>query len=117
MARHHKSATAIAALNDELRRTGTGGSRYITAGVHAQGPEFLVRVIGEVAAFDRFDADNDPYGEHDFGCVTVLGHKVFWKIDYYDPSLEAGSEDPADPAPRYFKWVASDRACRPGCRP
>jgi hypothetical protein len=20
-------------------------------------------------------------------------------------------------APRYFKWVASDRACRPGCRP
>ncbi|MCB1420197.1 MAG: DUF3768 domain-containing protein, partial [Notoacmeibacter sp.] len=23
--------------------------------------------------------------------------KVFWKIDYYDPSLTRGSEDPADP--------------------
>jgi hypothetical protein len=23
---------------------------------------------------------------------------VFWKVDYYDPKGEAGSEDPADPA-------------------
>jgi hypothetical protein len=23
---------------------------------------------------------------------------VFWKIDYYDKAMEAGSEDPADPS-------------------
>jgi hypothetical protein len=29
--------------------------------------------------------------------VEISGERVFWKIDYYDKSLEYGSEDPADP--------------------
>jgi len=98
MAHHQVSASRIAELNDEFRHRGTGGSRYITAGIHAKGPAFLIRAIAEVAAFDSFNADCDPYGHHDFGCVTVEGQKVFWKVDYYDRDMEYGSEDPSDPS-------------------
>ena len=42
--------------------------------------------------------DNDPHGEHDFGSFELCGRKLFWKIEYYDPDLQHGSEDPADPA-------------------
>ncbi len=48
--------------------------------------------------FEDFTADNDPYGEHDFGAFQLGGEKLFWKIDYYDLALEMGSPDPADPA-------------------
>ena len=37
-------------------------------------------------------------GEHDFGSFTVGEEQLFWKIDYYDLSLEFGSNDPADPS-------------------
>lgn len=50
-----------------------------------------------VRSFDSFDADNDPYREHDFGAFDFHGEKVFWKIDYYAPDLASGAEDPADP--------------------
>lgn len=53
--------------------------------------------ISKVATFDDFSADNDPHGEHDFGTFEFAGEHFFWKIDYYEPSLEYGSEDPADP--------------------
>jgi hypothetical protein len=49
-----------------------------------------------VAGFDRFTPDNDPHGEHDFGEFELCSRKFFWKIDYYDPQCELGSEDPAD---------------------
>ena len=45
-----------------------------------------------------FTTENDPYGEHDFGSVTIDGTNLFWKIDYYDLSLQYGSSDPSDPA-------------------
>jgi hypothetical protein len=45
----------------------------------------------------EFTDDNDPYGEHDFGSFGLCNRKFFWKIDYYDPQLEYGSEDPTDP--------------------
>ena len=51
----------------------------------------------EVARFDRFTSDNDPYGEHDFGSFELVGRKFFWKLDYYDPTMAFGSEDPSDP--------------------
>jgi hypothetical protein len=28
----------------------------------------------------------------------MVGRKLFWKIDYYDPDQQFGSEDPADPS-------------------
>ena len=88
----------IRELNDQFRRTGQGGRIYITRGIMAL-PEYqMLNVIEAVRAFDGFNPRNDPHGEHDFGAVTIEGHKVFWKIDYYAPDMEHGSGDPADPA-------------------
>jgi hypothetical protein len=51
----------------------------------------------KVATFGEFTGDNDPYGEHDFGYFELVNRTFYWKIDYYDPKCEFGSEDPADP--------------------
>ena len=53
-------------------------------------------LLSALAAYDRFDADNDPHGERDFGDLTLCGTDLFWKIDYYDQGLKFGSDDPAD---------------------
>ena len=98
MAHIQVAATRLADLNDEFRRRGTGGSRYITAGILDKGPAFIARAIAEVAAFNSFDADNNPFGNHDFGCVTVEGKKVFWKVEYFDRDMKYGSKDPSDPS-------------------
>jgi hypothetical protein len=66
-------------------------------GIAALGDEMMLRVDQAVRAFDAFSADNDPYGEHDFGTVQVEGHTVMFKIDYYDLDLQYASPDPADP--------------------
>jgi len=68
----------------------------MTAGVIALGQEHQLKILDAVARFDRFDEDNDPYGEHDFGAVEVEGERLFFKIDYYDQSPLAHSPDPAD---------------------
>lgn len=90
-------ADEIRELNDDFRRTLTGGRLVITAGVQAFGPHRLLQLLRCVRTFDAFDQDNDPHGEHDFGAFTEGGDRFFWKIDYYDTKLEFGSEDPADP--------------------
>ena len=54
--------------------------------------------LQKAATFDEFNEDNDPYGEHDFGSFDLCGRKFFWKIEYYDRTMEYGSEDPSDPA-------------------
>ena len=47
--------------------------------------------------FDKFDSDNDPHREHDFGSFEIDGETYFFKIDYYALDMDGGSEDPADP--------------------
>jgi len=84
-------------LNDQLRRSLTGGELVITAGVIDLGAKRPMAILTAMAAFDGFDPDNDPYGEHDFGALTVEGTRVFFKIDYLDRSLTGHSPDPADP--------------------
>lgn len=88
----------IRELNDALRIYSKGGEVYLTHGVSAKGEDFVARAFRAVADFDGFDEGNDPYGEHDFGAVTVDGERVFFKVDCYDRNKEYGSEDPADPA-------------------
>ncbi len=46
----------------------------------------------------RNTKDNDPHHEHDFGNFELDGVTYFFKLDYYTPDMEGGSEDPADPA-------------------
>ena len=87
----------ICALNDELRQHGRGGKVMITSGVLALGTRLQARIVEQIAAFEGWDADNDPYAEHDFGMIEVEGTEIFFKIDYYDSNMEFGSEDPADP--------------------
>ena len=85
-------------LNDQLRRTFAGGRVMLTAGVNALGVATKATVLQAIQAFDGFDEDNDPHGEHDFVSVEIAGEIYFAKIDYYAPGLEHGSEDPSDPA-------------------
>jgi hypothetical protein len=94
----------IRALNDALRaRVGfvfcgnAPGRIFITRGIAALSPPEQAQIAARVRDFDDFSEDNDPHGEHDFGAFDFDGRRIFWKIDYYDPSLERGSEDPADP--------------------
>lgn len=88
---------SIRALNDVLRATMTSGLVVTTSGVADMPAEQRVRLVQEVQAFDNFSEDNDPHGEHDFGSIKLDSETFFWKIDYYDNSLEIGSPDPADP--------------------
>ena len=97
----------IAAQNDRFRRDGAAsglpGAVIATAGVAALPSPLPIILLAKVRAFNDFNKDNDPYGEHDFGSVELLGAgKVFWKIDYYaDEAMEYGSDDPTDPAKTY----------------
>lgn len=88
----------IRALNDRLRTTFCFGGYIVeTPGIRAL-PEADQSAIREkVQTFNEFTEDNDPHGERDFGAFSHGGKRVFWKIDYYDPTLQHGSEDPSDP--------------------
>src|SRR5262245_28752893 len=92
-----KTSAKIRDLNDKLRTTFNGGRVLTTR--HVDGlPDFTKSVLFQaIRAFDTFTDDNDPYGEHDLGRVEVNGEGYFWKIDYYAPDMQHGSEDPADP--------------------
>ncbi|MBB3952804.1 DUF3768 domain-containing protein [Aureimonas jatrophae] len=88
----------MAALNDALRRTFTGGQVVLTRGVADLAPLDRLAVLDAVRGFDAFTSGCDPYGEHDFGAVEHGGERYFWRIDAYDRSYTYASPDPADPA-------------------
>ncbi len=90
-------AKRIAALNDRFRQTYWGGKVMTTCGVNELSEDITARLFRAVSEFDRFNWRNDPHGEHDFGKVIIDGQKFFWKIDYYNNTMDAGSEDPANP--------------------
>jgi hypothetical protein len=89
---------AIAALNDRLRTTGTGGRVVASAGLNGRGKAYVALALTAVATFTAFDRENDPYGERDAAMLDVGRDSVLFKIDYYDLSLTAHSPNPADPA-------------------
>ncbi len=89
---------AIRDLNDAFRRTFVGGRVVQTSGVMELSTDVRAKMVRNVSTFDAFNADNDPHSEHDFGAFEVAGQKFFFKIDYYDKTLEFGSPNPADPA-------------------
>jgi hypothetical protein len=88
----------IRALNDELRQNLTIGTALITAGIAALGAEAVARIVKTIAVYDDFWHANNPHEEHDFGSFEVDGHRIFFKIDYFDKALTFHSPDPADPS-------------------
>ena len=94
----------IATLNDEARKSymiPVFGKQpcqiFETEGIINLSPEDRIIIAAKVRDYDDFTIGNNPYGERDFGAFDHNGQKIFWKIDYYDPSLKRGSEDPSDP--------------------
>ncbi len=94
----NEDAPKIRELNDSLRKTLSGGRVVTTPSVLAH--DDFDQIMDRVRRFSDFDSDNDPYGEHDFGSITMEdGQKIFWKIDYYDATdMNQGSTNPSDPA-------------------
>ena len=88
----------IQELNDALRRFFIGDVVVVTAGFESLPADRRRLILAKVRAFDQFDEDNDPHGEHDFGLVEDDDVRCFWKIDYYDRDMELLSPDPADPS-------------------
>lgn len=94
-------AAQVAALNDKVRRgedrqariVMTRGVTQLLAGLETDEPARTARSILNQAALMRTIADadiapgDDPDGERDFGVVTFLEQRLFWKIDLYDPGL------------------------------
>ena len=93
-----EKSARIRELNDQLRCKGIGGRVLITRGIEALGPDGARDVLTAVAGFNDFSEDNDPWGEHDCAVLTVNGHRVIFKIDYYDRDLQFHSPDASDPA-------------------
>ena len=91
------TSTIIRRLNDQLRVSLTGGKVMMTPGIINLGLEMQARVLAAVRAFDAFTEENDPWNEHDMGALDVAGHRIFFKLDYFDPTLTYLSDDPADP--------------------
>ena len=89
---------AITSLNDAFRSSLVGGKVLLTQGVDALGTDEKTRLLTAGMTYTAFSGDTDPWGEHDFGSIDQDGTRYFWKIDYYDPYGENGSEDQADPA-------------------
>lgn len=96
IAHEQPRAEVIASLNDKLRKSARGGHIMVTRGVRSLHGFEVSALLAGLAAYDSFDADNDPHGERDFGDVELCGTTLLWKIDYYDRNMEFASPDPAD---------------------
>jgi len=91
-----EDTTKICALNDAFRTTLCGGQLMLTRGI--AGRPDAKAILKAVQFYNKFDTGSDPHQEHDFGAIECGGDKIFWKIDYYDKSLQYGSPDASDPA-------------------
>jgi len=92
------TTSKIAALNNVSRKAmGVTCHLVQTSGISALPLTDQSGIREKVETFDAFTPDNDPHGEHDFGAFEHNGDRIFWKIDYYDPTMTFGSEDPSDP--------------------
>jgi Protein of unknown function (DUF3768) len=89
-------SVAIRQLNDYCRKTFTGCTVMVTPSVQELPDDKKAQLLNAVRTFDTFDSGNDPYREHDFGCVELFGERWFFKFDYYSPDMRTGSDDPSD---------------------
>lgn len=92
-----RKTAIIRELNDKLRQNDVGGQIVVAGALAQEDSDLIQRVreavrIAEVVTGD----DNDPYEQHDFGSVKVDNELYFWKIEYFNNEMDAGSEDPSD---------------------
>lgn len=90
-------AETIARLNDQLRKTGAGGTVMVTQNVRNITGFDPAALAATLATYQDFDPHGDPHGERDFGTMTLWGYDLIWKVDYYDKGVNYGSDDPANP--------------------
>ena len=92
--------TKIAELNDRLCQNifCPGKNKVvITSGVATLLLVDRMDLFKKISEFNNFNKSNDPYQEHDFGRIEHNGINYFFKIDYYDTSMDYGSNDPSNP--------------------
>src|SRR5260370_39158752 len=94
-------------LNDNFR---LAGQFMITVGISALSDGLKMQIVQKVRLFTDFTEGNDPHGEHDFGSFDIDGQTVNWKIDYYDPSMQSGSDKPwrADQTRRVLTFMLGE---------
>jgi hypothetical protein len=84
-------------LNDQLRRTFTGGRVMRSSSIAGLPDLEQERIYAALKKFEAFDDNNDPHGEHDMAFFDVDGSAYIAKIDYYDVDERFLSDDPSDP--------------------
>ena len=90
----------IAELNDQLRQNlFTPGQNQVFISNRVNSLPYLerARLLDKVQKFNDFNEANDPYQEHDFARIEHRGINYLFKIDYYNKTMDAGSEDPSNP--------------------
>lgn len=90
----------IAELNDKLRKHmwSPGHNKVVlTRGVCVLPLTEQMLLMKKIQDFDNFNAANDPYKIHDFAKVEHNGTDYFFKIDFYNETMDAGSDDPSNP--------------------
>ena len=98
---------ALRARNDRFRRTLTGGSLMLSAGVVGLGAANQARIIAAVRGFTGFDDDceiGNPFDDHSIGDLEVEVEEpgihrwpelIFFRIDDLGrPATGAGSSPP-----------------------
>lgn len=92
---------AIAHLNDRARQSLDRHAKVVfminllnkfSDGTHANDIIAQARIMKAM----RHCAFSEDSPERDLSIFEVDGHRIMMKIDYYDTTLEWGSEDPAD---------------------
>ena len=88
---HYQDVTFV------LLKNGSPVAQIIPAKEKTCSGRDLAEVLSRVRTFTRFEKENNPYEEHDFGLFDICGQVFFWKIDAYDKAMQYGSPDPTDP--------------------
>lgn len=89
-------AELIRTINDRCRQHFVGCRVMVTPSVQELSDNERSQLFNAVRTFDKFNVDNDPHHEHDFGAIDLHDEKWFWKFDYYSSDMRHGSDDASD---------------------
>lgn len=94
----------IAVLNDRARHGRDRAAKLVITRncleTIAGDGSSVAELAAQIRIFSALSEWKPPEGdrsERDLGYLQIDGHKIIFKVDYYAPDLQWGSEDPADP--------------------